>query len=165
MTLVLCRECRAEVSDRAVHCPRCGYPVAGDSPRLLPSGHEPPQLPTIVSRPFAVGWTVASGVSAMFMFMLGRGAGAGAAATFGALAILASAIPVWWKTRSAGHAAALSANLERRLEERLQAAEEQIGRRLAEMEDGSRQVAELEERVDFAERLLARYRDDPAKNP
>jgi TM2 domain-containing membrane protein YozV len=28
MALVSCPECKAEVSDRAANCPRCGYPIA-----------------------------------------------------------------------------------------------------------------------------------------
>ena len=56
------------------------------------------------------------------------------------------------------------ADVERRVEERMQLAEEQISRRLGELEDCTRHVMELEERVDFAERLLTKYRDDQLRN-
>jgi hypothetical protein len=100
----------------------------------------------------------------MFTFMIGRGGGTEEAAVFALLAILASSIPIWWKTRGPPPTS-VPADLERRLEERMQEAEEQIRRRLDELEDGSRQVVELEERVDFAERLLAKYRDDQVRQP
>lgn len=42
---------------------------------------------------------------------------------------------------------------------------EELERRVGELEAGQRRVAELEERVDFAERLLAQQRDAPRVGP
>jgi flagellar biosynthesis/type III secretory pathway M-ring protein FliF/YscJ len=71
------------------------------------------------------------------------------------LASLATAIIVLWPLVRA---------LARRLEARGPAAEldaemNALRRRLDELEQGQSRVAELEERVDFAERLLAQHRD------
>ena len=169
MTLVLCPECRAEVSDRAGQCPSCGYPLSGSEPPAPIREPQPSRIQTYISRRFAVAWTGATGAALFFMLVVGRGGPdeGGAAATVGALALLASLIPVWWRTRRAARTdgTAIPAELERRVEERLQAAEEQIRRRLGEMEDGTRHVMELEERIDFAERLLTKHRDDQLHGP
>jgi len=42
---------------------------------------------------------------------------------------------------------------------------EELERRVGELEAGQRRVAELEERLDFAERLLAQQRDAPRIGP
>ncbi len=42
---------------------------------------------------------------------------------------------------------------------------EELERRVGELEAGQHRVAELEERLDFAERLLARQRDAPRVGP
>ena len=42
---------------------------------------------------------------------------------------------------------------------------EELERRVGELEAGQRRVAELEERLDFAERLLAQQRDAPRVGP
>jgi hypothetical protein len=98
------------------------------------------------------------------MFFLGRSVPDLAAATsVGTLALLASLIPIWWRTRpaTAGRAATLPAEADSRVESRLQMVEEQLRGLVAEMEDGTRQIMELQERLDFAERLLTRRRDEP----
>jgi hypothetical protein len=168
MTLAICPECHADVSDQAAQCPQCGYPLAVRSPTPAPvDDSDLSGVRTVISRRFAVGWTTATGSAVLLMFVLGRSVPGVAAATWvGALGLLASSIPIWWKTRRvAGGGAPAPAELERRVEERLQAGEERIRRWLAEMEDGSRHVMELEERVDFAERLLTKYRDEQLRNP
>ena len=45
------------------------------------------------------------------------------------------------------------------------AAVEDLQKRLDALEEGQRRVAELEERLDFAERLLARQRDERLAPP
>ena len=47
----------------------------------------------------------------------------------------------------------------------LTAAVEDLQKRLDALEEGQRRVAELEERLDFAERLLARQRDERLAPP
>lgn len=32
MALILCPECKKEVSDKATNCPVCGYPIAANNP-------------------------------------------------------------------------------------------------------------------------------------
>lgn len=165
MALVLCPECRAEVSDRAAHCPRCGYPIGEPAavPAVRAPGAKPPRLRTFVSPRFAGLWTLAVGVAGLILIASAAESGEDVGVV-GGFMMFATAIPLWWKTRRAALAQAAAGNpeLERRVEERLQAAEEQVRRRLGELEDSSRQIMDLEERIDFAERLLTKYRDDQA---
>src|SRR3989304_6929147 len=97
MTLGLCPECRAEVSDRAGQCPSCGYPLSGSEPPAPIREPQPSRIQTYISRRFAVAWTGATGAALFFMLIVGRGGPdeGGAAATVGAPALLASLIPVW----------------------------------------------------------------------
>lgn len=32
MAIISCPECNKSLSDKAIHCPNCGYPVSGDKP-------------------------------------------------------------------------------------------------------------------------------------
>jgi len=41
MALIKCPECKNEISDKAISCPRCGYPMTGqgnEAPRTAPIG-------------------------------------------------------------------------------------------------------------------------------
>jgi hypothetical protein len=164
MALVICPECHADVSDQAAQCPKCGYPLAvRSSPPVPVAESDLSGVRTYISRRFAVGWTAATGSAVLLMFVLGRSVPDLAAATsVGALALLASSIPIWWRTRAApgARAAALPAEPDPRVEERLQAVDEQLRGLVSEIEDGTRRIVELHERVDFAERLLTRRRDE-----
>lgn len=49
MALIQCPECAREVSDRAVSCPQCGFPVAKEVGTILPEEMEVgPCLPKVV---------------------------------------------------------------------------------------------------------------------
>ncbi len=84
------------------------------------------------------------------------------AAVIGGVVIAASAIPTWYRARierlKAGRGAAeLEYRFEDRMAELEQRQQEQVDR-LERMNMG--QMAELEERIDFAERLLAKQRPE-----
>lgn len=163
MTLVLCPDCRADVSSHAASCPRCGCPIStADLPAPQP-GAKPPRPKTFISRRFATLWTLGTGALWVLLLAIGSEPGSEEPLLITAtIALGASLIPIWWRSRRAARleAAPGGAELERRIDERLEAAEEQFRRRLAELEDSGRQMMELEERIDFAERLLTKYRDD-----
>lgn len=167
MTLVLCPDCGADVSSNAASCPRCGCPI-GTASLPAPPAPAPPRPKTFISRRFATLWTIGTGAVWVLLMSIGSDPGNEEPLLITAsLAMSASLIPIWWRSRRAARleAAPGTAELERRVEERLGAAEEQLRRRLAELEDSTRQIMDLEERVDFTERLLTRYRDDQVANP
>ncbi len=149
MALIECPECGREVSSSAAACPACAYPVGTGTPA------EPPRA---VSRPPNRNWwkTAASIVNRLtvgaVMVVLGGDADlATPAAVIGGLIIGASAFPVFYRDTF----------------ERLKAGrtpvrvlDDRVDDRVAEMELRHReQMAELEERMDFAERLLTKQRD------
>lgn len=68
-----------------------------------------------------------------------------------ALAVLGSIVPLWLKARKAERAALPASTDSHVIDERFREIEERFG----EMEQNARQIAYLEERVEFAERLLA----------
>ena len=45
MALVQCPECKAEVSDRAASCPKCGYPIQTQAAPSAATGTAPPMSP------------------------------------------------------------------------------------------------------------------------
>ena len=68
-----------------------------------------------------------------------------------ATAVLGSIVPVWLKARKADRVAVPASADSHVIDERFREIEERFG----EMEQNARQIAYLEERVEFAERLLA----------
>jgi hypothetical protein len=68
-----------------------------------------------------------------------------------AIAVLGSIVPVWLKARRAERVALPASADSRVIDERFREIEERFG----EMEQNARQIAYLEERVEFAERVLA----------
>ena len=140
MPLIECPECGREVSSSAAACPACAYPVATGTPA------EPPQRRWWRTAISIVGRLALGG----FLAGIGGGEEESVAAVIGGLIIGASAIPVWYRDRI----------------ERLKAGrtpvrvlDDRVEDRMAEMELRHReQIVDLEERVDFAERLLTKQR-------
>lgn len=92
---------------------------------------------------------------------VGGGEEESVAAVIGGVLIAVSAIPTWYRYRIERlRAGAGAAELERRIEDRMaefeRRQEEQIDR-LEQMHSG--RMADLEERIDFAERLLTKQRE------
>ena len=148
MSLIECPECGREVSSNAAACPKCAYPVMTGTPPV-PSG--------AVKRGSKRDWVI-PGLSIVArlgvgMILIGVGADeqSGAAVT-GGLIVGGSAIPTFffaWRDRLKLDSAQRGPELTAGLEDRM-----------AEMEYHHReQMADLEERVDFAERLLTKQRD------
>ncbi len=150
MALIECPECGREVSSSAAVCPECAYPVGAGTPAVPPRA-----MSGSTKRPW---WRTAISISnrlTIGAFLAGIGgtgeeSAAAVAAVIGGLIIGASAIPVFYRDRV----------------ERLRAGwadpapVDGLDDRMAEMEHRHRQqMVELEERVDFAERLLTKQRE------
>ena len=158
MPLIFCPECRSEVSDRATACPHCGYPMAERLPTSARPA-KPPKPRSYITTQFALGATAILAVLGGFAM---GGAEEEGMAIFAGLMTWALAIPIWWKARHASRAAALPgvAEIERLIDSRLQNAEERFRSQLGDAQDSGRQIMELEERLEFMERLLTKVRDE-----
>jgi 2-iminoacetate synthase ThiH len=90
------------------------------------------------------------------LFGVGVGEEESSAAAIGAILIAGSSIPVWIRARTGQLGIGSAVGFEERvatMEQRHRAQMEELAQMQAD------QVADLEERVDFAERLLAKQRD------
>lgn len=160
MSFIDCPECGLEVSSQATFCPRCGFPVKKAGSRQGRSASrgmaEVPLTSLDVTRSL-IGRLVFGGL------VLASGIGFEAEPVI-MLAFVAwgSGIPLYLKARKAARlgaglaAAALDPDLAHQLLEAKSLAAQQI----SEIERNAGQIADLEERVEFMERLLARQREE-----
>jgi len=155
MALIECPDCGTDVSSKAPTCPRCAYPVSkkltGSSSGLRSSYGGLEVAKQLLGRVVLGGVLFASGVSWEAPPVI-----------ISALVILGSCVPIWLRARKAailGHAGD-SAMFEGRVKELMADMEYRQMQQLDEVaEQSSRQIAELEERLDFTERLLAKQAD------
>ncbi len=159
MALIECPECGTDVSSRAQTCPRCAYPL-GKGQRGLRRSHGA-GIPSpysgldvakaVVARVVLGGVLFASGVTWEAPPVI-----------ISSLVIFGSCVPIWFKAR---RAAILGSGdeagaLESRLKEFMSDMEYRQVQQLDDIADqNARQIAELEERLDFTERLLAKQAD------
>ncbi len=145
MALIECPDCGREVSDSAAACPDCGYPVAkGSTPvpsRAVPEPTERAWWPAVS----IIGRIAVGGI----LLLLARveqelGAGTGLVG----LLVAGSAIPTWYRHKMERLRAAWPSTLVDGLEDRMAQMEQ---RHLEQMTD-------LEERIEFAERLITKQR-------
>ena len=154
MALIECPECGREVSESAAACPECAYPVGrstgGASPSVVSESRGGAWWPTasIIGR-------IAVGGILMFLARVESELGAGTGLL--GLLVAGSAIPTWYRHKlerlRAGWAdPTVIDDLEGRVVE--------LEHRNVELEHRQmEQMSELAERVEFAERLLAKQRD------
>ncbi len=146
MALIDCPECGREVSDSATVCPECAYPVGEGTPRVPPRA---------VSASAKRRWWPAVdiigriAVGGILMFLTAAEAELGAGTGLLGLLVAGSAIPTWYhhkmgQLRAGWADPALVDGLEDRMGE--------LEHRHLE------QIADLEERIEFAERLLTKQR-------
>jgi hypothetical protein len=159
MPLIDCPECGIEVSAQATFCPRCGFPVKKAGARAVADAHGMPTIPltsldvtkSLIGRLVFGGLLFASGIGfdAPPVIML-------------ALVAWGSGVPLYLRARKAvrlgmGQSAkALDDDVAAQLLE----ARNQGLQQLAEIDRNATQIAELEERLEFMERLLARQREE-----
>jgi len=158
MTLMLCPECQSRVSARAAACPQCGYPFTGDvrlPVRATEAGATRPG--SYVTTRFALTASVVLLVTGAFAMAGVEEEGFGILAGF---ITWGSMIPIWWKNRRAARTRAESGLIDHQMQQQLQEMEERFHRELSEIESNTRRVTDLEERLEFTERLLTKYRDN-----
>jgi hypothetical protein len=159
MALIDCPECGTATSTEATFCPQCGFPVKRLGGRTTKGASGVPQIPytvldatrSIVARVLFGGLVFASGIGldAPPVIML-------------ALVSWGSAIPLYLKARRAhryGSYGRDGAQLDESVLQQLTEVRDETRRELAGIDDNANRIAELEERLEFMERLLARQRD------
>ena len=146
MALIECPECGWEVSDTAAACPKCAYRLGG---ALSVSRSEATSLSTERS-----WWPAASiigriGVGAFLMFLARVEQEFGAGVGLLGLVVAGSAVPAWFRHKMERLRVGADPALVDRLEDRI-----------AELEHlHLEQMTDLEERIEFAERLLTKQRE------
>jgi len=85
----------------------------------------------------------------------------------GSLVIAGSALPLWLKARKAERlGGGVDARaLQERVDRQLLDAEDRDSQQLADIEHNTNRIAELEERIEFMERLLTAHRDEEGDRP
>ena len=147
MALIECPECGREVSDVAEVCPECAYPVRTGTPSLPVRAVSPSTKRSWWPTVDTVGRLAVGG---FIMFLTAAEQELGAGTGLVGLLVAASAVPTWFRYKA----------------ERLRAGQtdtslvDGLEDRMAELEHRHvEQVAELEERLEFTERLLTKQRD------
>jgi len=165
MALIDCPECALEVSAQATFCPRCGFPIAKEARRHANRhGHgawglaQAPLTSLDVTKSI-VGRLVLAGL------FFASGVGFEAPPTILLSLVLAgSSVPLYLKARRAerlGAGGAVDpAVIEETVERRLLEAEDRTFGQLAEVDRNAGRIADLEERLEFMERLLAKQRGE-----
>ncbi len=141
MALMECPECGWEVSDSAATCPKCAYRLGTGTPSVIP--------------PRAVTWWPAASiigriaVGGIILFLTATEQELGAGTGLVGLLVAGSAIPTWFRHRMerlrSGSADTVLIDVEDRMVE--------LEHRHLE------QIADLEERIEFTERLLTKQRE------
>jgi len=160
MPFIHCPECGLEVSAQATFCPRCGYPVAKVGRRQADrAAHGIAEVPltsldvtrSLIGRLVFGGLVLASGIGfdAPPVVLL-------------AFVAWGSGIPLYLKARKAARLGGTAASglPDPELATQLLEARSQAAEQVAAVERNATQLQELEERVEFMERLLARQREE-----
>jgi len=160
MARVECPECGNVVPADVTFCPECGVAIrSGKTPDRSPG--EPVGLPVIpltmldITRSIVGRLLVGAG-------MMATGAAFDAPpAVLLALVVWGSAVPLYLKARKAHRLGPLAGHreLEAAVRKQLAAARDDAERERSTIEHNAGRIAELEERIDFMERLLARERE------
>jgi len=176
MALIDCPECGREVSSSAAVCPVCAYPVSTGTPPVPPTAlREPPAEPPGLSPSpsefvAAVTWwktaipLLGRVVLGVMLAAIGGDEEGSVAAVIGGVIIAGSAIPAWYRDKIERLKAGREApGLDDRFADRMADLEHRQQVQMDRLEQmHSEQMADLEERVDFAERLLTKHSAQPS---
>ncbi len=152
MALIECPECGREVSDSAAVCPECAYPIGAGTapvpPRAVSGSTKRRWWPAVdILGRIAVG--------GILMFLTAAEAELGVGTGLLGLVVAGSALPTWYFHRMERRAGSPDTALVDGLEDRMGELEH---RHLE-------QMADLEERIEFAERLLTKQRGQIGPGP
>lgn len=158
MSLISCPECGREVSSSASACPECAYPLMTGTPSVPHRAVKPSKDYTWVTTSASIAARLFLGV---LIIAVGGEEEDSVAAIVGGSIIAASAFPTWYrakiaKLKSRNRSTELVERVEDRLIEFERRQQDQMDR-LEQLHSG--QIADIEERLDFAERLLTKQKD------
>jgi hypothetical protein len=159
MALIDCPECGSEVSSSAASCLRCAYPIAS-SGRVSPAVAERPLGP-VMGNVLDVTKEIVGRLALAGVFLASGIVWEAPPVILGSLVIVVSTVPIWVRAkRVAKFGGTADSRRVADLEQRLLELEERTSHQLADVEEVSaRQIAELEDRLDFTERLLMARRE------
>jgi hypothetical protein len=158
MALMDCPECGTRASTEATFCPECGFPITRAAE---PAPAEPAGLAAV---PFSMLDVTRSIVGRLLlgagMLWTGVEFDAPPGVVLGLVA-WGSVVPLYLKARKAHRLGPMAGHrqLEKAVAKQLAAARVETQRDAATIEHNTARIAELEERIDFMERLLARDRE------
>ena len=164
MALVECPECGAGVSSSAVACPSCAFPIRAPLSSLQvaqPASAPGRRTPTGAT---AVALDTVKGVAArlvMGAFLILTAIPFEAVpAVIGGIVVAGSSFFLWRKAKKAATMDSDGGQTSAQVKEFLLDAEERQLRAIADFEEQAEQrLADLEERIDFHERLLIKSRE------
>lgn len=157
MALIDCPECGNATSSEATFCPQCGYAVRKAK---VPVPAEAGRLPVVSLTMLEVTRSIV-GRLLLGAGMIWTGVEFEAPpAVLLALVAWGSAIPLYLKARKA-HLGPLTGHraLEEAVRKQLTAARDEAQQERLAIEENAGKIADLEERIDYLERLLARERE------
>jgi len=158
MALTECPECGTVASTEATFCPQCGYPF---SKGIEPAAAASRGLPFVAMSMLDVTKSIVGRIL-VGAGMLATGVAADAPpGVLLALVVWGSAVPLYLRARKAHKLGPLAGHraLEDAVTKQLAAARNETQRQLAGVDHNTARITELEERIDFMERLLARERE------
>jgi len=158
MALISCPDCGREISNSATTCPECAFPVAAPSNRRIARADTASPQPSWWTTSLSILARVLGGT---IIAAVGGDEEGSVMAIIGGLTIAASAIPTWYRAKIARlKSEGGVGELTRRLADRMVDFERRQQDHLDRIERmQSEQMADLEERIDFAERLLTKQRE------
>jgi hypothetical protein len=133
-------------------------PIGKKARALAP--RDAPRLPGIYSSPLDVTKSIVGRLTLFGVLLVSGIEWEAPPVIIASVAVFLSAIPVWWKARRAERSGGVIADtgLEKRIEQRMAEAEARFREQLGDIDHNSHALAELEERIEFTERLLAKHR-------
>jgi hypothetical protein len=159
MALIDCPECGTAASTEATFCPQCGFPIKRLGAHATHGARS--SVPLI---PFTVLDVTKSIVGRLLfgglLFASGIGFDAPPVIIL-SLVAWGSALPLYLKARKAHRLGPFTGvgKLDESVVRQLTEVRDETRRELAGIDDNANRIAELEERLEFMERLLARQRD------
>jgi hypothetical protein len=160
MARIECPECGSVVPADVTFCPECGFAIkTGKVPDRSPG--DPPGLPVVPLTMLDITRSIVGRILVGAGMMATGVAFDAPPGVLLALAVWGSAIPLYLKARKAHRGGPLAGHrgLEEAVRTQLAAARDATDRQLANVDLNAGRIAELEERIDFMERLLARERE------